>query len=322
MGFGAIARGFRTGLVAVAILFVCIPGFSQVSSQPADTLTSAEPTGNPSLKDLEEIQSSYCKLRYKNLLNLLFLLPGMIFFFYAVLTRGSRKMWFFFTLVLLLGAGGPDRFAPLRQAEELFAARRYAEAIDIYTQAEQDFPCNSAILYNIGILHHYLGQQGYAVHYLRRSLRLAPGDRQARAALQYLQQSYGLVGQVSPPFPVHPDIAFQLLLVFVNAAFITGAFVVRTKKVHFLIALVLIAIAVLGCAVFFVGRLLAESRSVGVVSEQSSELYRVPEQDSKSWFELPMGTSLWIRGRSGQYYLVETPSQIDGWVRSDTLLID
>jgi tetratricopeptide (TPR) repeat protein len=274
------------------------------------------------LKDLREIEHSDCRRRYTNPLNLLFLLPGVLFFILAVATRNSGKAFLFFGLLFLLASGDPGHFAAIRQAQESYASGRYAEALEIYKQVEQDMPCNSAVLYNLGILSHHLGEKGYAVHYLRRSLRQAPADRQARSALKVLEQSYGLAGQVALPVPVHPDIAYLLMLVLTNAAFVMGAYVVRSKKIGFIIALVLVAIAALGCSAFFVGRLLAESRSVGVVSFENSELYRIPERDSKSWFQLPMGTSLWIRGRSGQYYLVETPSQIEGWVRKSLILID
>ena len=124
------------------------------------------------------------------------------------------------------------------------------------------------------------------------------------------------------PVPVHPDSAYLLLLLLTNAAFVLGAFVVRTKEVRFLISLVLMAIVALGCLAFFLARLHTESRPVGVVAAAASELYRVPEEDSKSLFELPAGTSLWIRGKSGRYFLVQTPSQIEGWVQSETILVD
>ncbi|UCF96651.1 MAG: hypothetical protein JSV89_15940 [Spirochaetaceae bacterium] len=283
-----------------------------------ETLESTE----LSPKDLMEIKSSDCKRRYSNPRNFLFLLPGVLFFLFALITRNYGKIFPFFGLLLLLGSSEPDPSAAIRRAEQSFVSGRYLEAMEGYKQAEQQLPCNSAILYNLGILSHYLGRQGYAVHYLRRSLRLAPADGQVQYALQLLEQDYDLAGQVPPPFPVHPDVAFVLLLVFTNVTFIIGAFVLRTKKVQFLITLVLVAIATLGCLAFFVGRRLADVRSVAVVIAEESQLYRVPEEDSKSWFELPAGTSLWIRGSSGQYYLVETPAQIEGWVRSDTILID
>jgi hypothetical protein len=326
MGIGTLARALRTGLVVFLLVFTCTPGFSQ-DQRPSteDQKLGVAREGellDLSLKDHAEVESSECKQRYSNPLNLLFLLPGLLFFIFALVTRKSRKLFFFFGLLFLLGSTEPDRFALIRQAQKSFASGHYVEALETYRQAEKLLPCNSAVLYNLGVVSHYLGQPGYAVHYLRRSLRRAPADRQARSALQALERHYNLAGQVAPPFPVHPDVAYLLLLIFANLSFIMWAFVVRTKKVQFLISLVLVAIVALGCLAFLVGRISLESRLAGVVVSEQGELFRVPEEDSKSWFELPAGTSLWIRGQAGRYYLVETPSQIEGWVRGDTILID
>jgi hypothetical protein len=327
MGVNTGARDLRTGLVALLLVLAVAPVFAQSAGGPARA-----PEPSPSLqadavdlplKDLEEIERSGCRRRYRNPMNLLFLLPGILFFLLALLIRRRyTKILPFFLLLILLGSTEPDPGGRIRQAEQSFASGQYRQAMESYRQAEEVLSCNSALLYNLGVVSHYLGEPGYAVHFLRRSLREAPGDREARQALQFLQQAYGLAGQVPPPFPVHPDIAYVLLLFFANAALILGAFVVRTKKVQFLISFVLVTIATIGCLAFFLGRLHSESRAVGVVIGEGSELYRVPEEDSKSWFELPAGTSLWLRGRSGQYDLVETPSQIKGWVRRDTILID
>ena len=327
MGIRTLARGFRTGLVILFPLFLLLPAapvFSQDSANGAqETVAAASSSGDPvelSLKQLAEIESSNCRRRYSNPLNLLFLLPGALFLLFVAATRNLRRIVPFLCLLLLMGSTGSGQV--LRQAEESFAAGRYAEAMELYERAERDLPCNSALLYNLAVISHYSGQRGYAIHYLRRSLRLAPGDRQAQEALQLLEDGYDLAGQVAPPFPVHPDGVFVLLLILANATLVMGALVLRTKRVQFLISLVLLAILTIGCLAFFLGRLLGESRSVGVVIGEQSELYRVPEEDSKSWFELPAGTSLWIRGRVKRYYLVETSSQIEGWVRDDAILID
>jgi tetratricopeptide (TPR) repeat protein len=325
MGIGTLARALRTGLVAFLIVFGSTTGFSQDLQLPTEDQEVGDAADGEmlelSLKEYSEVEGSDCKQHYSNPLNLLFLLPGLLFFVFALVTRGYRKL-FFFSLLFLLGSTEPDRSALIRQAEQLFASGHYVKAMETYREAENQLPCNSALLYNLGVVSHYLGQPGYAVHYVRRSLRLAPADRQVRSALRALERRYNLAGQVAPPFPIHPDVAYLLLLIFANAAFVMGAFVIRTKKIHFLISLVLVAIAALGCLAFFLGRISLGSRSVGVVASEEGELFRVPEEDSKSWFELPAGTSLWIRGQAGRYYLVETPSQIEGWVRRDTILID
>ena len=323
MGVSTFARALRAGLVAFLLVLVCIPASAQGSRRSGERETSSPEliqAAEPTLKDLGEIEKSNCTRRYSNPLNLLFLLPGVLFFAFALTTRRYRKVFPFIGLLFLLGSAQPD--SSIREAEESFASGRYLEALEAYTRVQMDLPCNSAVLYNMGIVSHYLEKPGYAVHYLRRSLRLDPGDRQARAALIDLEGKYELAGQVAPPFPVDPDIAFLMVLVFANAAFVLGAFVVRTKKVLFLISLVLVAIMCLGSLAFFLGRLLAESRPVGVVVSREGEMFRVPEEDSRSWFDLPEGTSLWIRGKSGSYYLVQTPSRIEGWVRSNTILID
>jgi tetratricopeptide (TPR) repeat protein len=324
MGIGTLGRALRAGLVGILLAFACTTAFSQDLDIPGDS--EAVPSGQQevdlSLKDYAEIGRSECKEHYSNLLNLLFLLPGMLFFVVAVITRRTGKLFFIFALLLLLGSTGSEHSTLIQEAEQSFASGDYGRAMEIYRQVEKQLPCNSAVLYNLGVVSSYLVQPGYAIHYLRRSLRLAPADRQARSALLNLERRYGLAGQVAPPFPVDPDLAYLLMLVFTNAVFVMGALVFRTKKVQFLISLVLVAIAALGCLAFFLGRLYLESRSVGVVVSDEGELFRVPEQDSRSWFDLPAGTSLWIRGRTGKYYLVETPAQIDGWVRRDTILID
>jgi len=326
MGVGACAGYVRAGLVAVLLLLLPASGYSQ-NDQRGTTEQSSVDSASPGLhdlplKDLGEIKKSNCTRHYRNPLNLLFLLPGMLFFLFSLVTRKAKNILPFFFFLLLTASSEPDPYISIREAQRSFQAGHYSEAIELYRQAEQVLPCNPALLYNLGILSHYLGEQGQAIHYLRQSLREKPGDPLVREALQSLEQGYGLAAQVAAPFPVHPDLAYLLLLLFANASLIMAAFVVRTKRVQFLISFVLLTIAALGSFTFFVARLRSESRSVGVVISEGSDLKRVPEEDSKSWFELPSGTSLWIRGKFGDYYLVETPSEIMGWVRTNTILLD
>jgi tetratricopeptide (TPR) repeat protein len=326
MGIGTRPRAFRTGLVGFLFVVGLAIGFAQDNQPSAQEqmvrVVSEEKGLQLRLKERTEVERSECKQHYKNPLNLLFLLPGLSFFIFALVTRNSRKPFLFFGLLFLLGSSEPNRIALVQKAQESFASGNYQEAMETYKQAEKLLPCNSAVLYDLGVVSFYLEQPGFAVHYLRRALRVNPADRQARRALQALERHFDLDGQVAPPFPLHPDVAYLLLLVFANTAFVLGAFVVRTKKVQFLISLVLVTIVALGCLAFFLGRIHIESRSVGVVVSAQGELLRVPEEDSKSWFELPEGTSLFVRGRSGGYYLVETSSEIEGWVQRDTILID
>jgi tetratricopeptide (TPR) repeat protein len=326
MVIGTHPRALRSGLVGFLLLLGLAAGFAQDNQPSVLERTANAATGvnglDLDLKDRTEVESSGCKQHYTDPLNLLFLLPGILFFVLSLLTGKFGKSFLFFSLLLLLSSTEPDRFALIEKAQESFASGQYQEAMEIYREAERLMPCNSAVLYDLGVVSHYLGRPGFAVHYIRRSLHLAPADRQARRALQALERHYDLAAQVAPPLAVHPDTAYLLLLIFTNVALVMGAFFVRTKKVEFLITLVLVAIVTLGCLAFFLGLIRDESRSVAVVVSRQGELFRVPEEDSKSWFELPEGTSLFVRGRSGGYFLVETASKIEGWVKDDAVLID
>jgi len=199
MGVGACAGYVRAGLVAVLLLLLPASGYSQ-NDQRGTTEQSSVDSASPGLhdlplKDLGEIKKSNCTRHYRNPLNLLFLLPGMLFFLFSLVTRKAKNILPFFFFLLLTASSEPDPYISIREAQRSFQAGHYSEAIELYRQAEQVLPCNPALLYNLGILSHYLGEQGQAIHYLRQSLREKPGDPRC-----------SLSGPSGPCLPVAPSI--------------------------------------------------------------------------------------------------------------------
>jgi hypothetical protein len=59
-----------------------------------------------------------------------------------------------------------------------------------------------------------------------------------------------------------------------------------------------------------------------VVATETGELRRIPQDMAEPWIYLSEGTALIARDRHEDYFLVETGSEITGWIRSDQLLID
>lgn len=321
MGIGTRSRAVRAGLVALLLFRLAVPSFSQDQRQGSGKEAEGKPA-TLTLKSLEEVKKSGCRRLYRSPLYLLYFLPGPLFFLLALAAKNKKKPFLFFLLFLLLGSSDPLPSSLIREAELDFSTGSYSSALRLLRQADRLMACNPSLQYNLGIVSHYLDERGYAVHYLRRSLKERPEDVEARRALRALEETYGLEGQVSPPLPVRPDLAYLLLVVLANATFVMAAFVVRRKGVRFLISFVLLAIAALGSLAFFVAVLHSDSRSAGVVIRKTATVLRVPEQDGKPWFELPAGTSLWIRGETGQFYLVETASKLKGWMASDAVLLD
>jgi len=307
MDVGTIRRGLRPGLVALFLL--------------AAAFLAAQPE-QPALRGWEEISRASRARACANPAWLLLLLPGTLFFGYALLGRRVlRRLPFLALLPLMLGAeaGGPEQI--VREAESLYAAGQHVAALQRYRQAAELLPDNPVLMHDLALAANRAGERGYAIAYIRRAVKEEPRDAASRAALAYLEQFYELQGQVPVPLPVHPDLPFFLTLGFANLTLVMAGLVVRRGRVQFLIVLVLAAVFTAASLGVLVARLASEARPVGVLVGQT-RLLRIPEPDSRVWLELPAGTTLWVRGRAGAYSLVETGSQLKGWVAGNRILLD
>jgi hypothetical protein len=327
LGLCTRARGARKGLVALVFLLAVAPigaarpqGERSAAEGPAVLAGSAAAGLTP--KGWEEVQRSSCGGAYRKPLNLLFLLPGTLFFAFALPGRRRRRLLPFLSLLLLLGLSPEGAEQLVRGGEQAYRQGRFQEAARLYGEASELLPCNPALSYDLAIALHGAGQRGPAIHHLRRSLKGQPADGQVQAALQSLERSYGLLGQLPAPPGVHPDLFFWLSIVLCNLSLVTAAFVVRRRGVQVLIAFVLLVIAMGSSLGLFLGYLGRDSQRGGVVVSEGVGLQRIPEADSGNWLELPAGTSLRVRGETGGYYLVETSSRLQGWVPKDQFLLD
>lgn len=319
--------GLRAGLVALLLLGAALSWAQDRTDEPAGGRgTSASGRAAQDLqlrlRGWEEISRADRPRAYTNPAWLLLLAPGVSFFGYALLGRlFPRRLPFFLLLPLLLGAtpGGPEQL--VREAEGLFRGGDYHSALERYREAAELLPGNPVLLYDLALSSHLAGERGHAVAYLRRAVREEPRDLTLRSALARLEAAYELQGQLPLPLPVHADVPFFLAICFANLTLVMASFVVRRGRVQFLIVLVLAAVFTAASLGVLGGRLLGQSRPVGVLEEQSP-LLRIPEPDSRTWLELPAGTTLRIRGLVKGFSLVETGSQLRGWVAEDRILLD
>lgn len=320
----------RSGLVALlpAALAVLVLGLAPViAAQPqAQEASGGRKTEQPSaaqadrrlppseLKSWSQIEAAGCRKLYRNPWALLLFLPGpLVFLGFGLFPRRKRALAVL-QLLLLLGAAGEEARRLAGEAERQFASGRYAAALALYRQAQELLPCNPALSYNLALCYNRLGERGYAIHFLRRSLQADPRDTGARRLLSRLEGAYGLEGQVLAPSAFDPDAAFLLTALFFNSSFVLGVPLRSRRRVRLLILVVLLAAAAVSSLGAFLGLLQRASRPVGVVALAEVELKKVPEPDSRAHYTLPPGTSLVVLGEAADYYLVETGSKLKGWV--------
>jgi hypothetical protein len=59
----------------------------------------------------------------------------------------------------------------------------------------------------------------------------------------------------------------------------------------------------------------------GVVSKENAVLRKIPLPNSSEWLQLPAGTSVDVRGASGNFILTRTGFGVEGWMEADRMLL-
>ena len=91
-------------------------------------------------------------------------------------------------LIIILTAISRFGFAQTaQQAAAAYANKNYPEAIELYQQLSKEQGVSSELYYNLGNAYYRNGDNGNAVLYYERSLRLNPRNKEAQANLDFLQ---------------------------------------------------------------------------------------------------------------------------------------
>lgn len=162
-----------------------------------------------------------------------------------------------------------------------------------------------------------------AVWHLRNALMNRPMNRQIREQLKIVE-SYAQVGDAYPPPPSLDGRLYFLLLIFmVNAAAVTGIFIIRKPRSGIIILFILFLAGSAGMAALMGAAEIGLSRSYGVVVPENPEetacLKRVPREEAQEWFLLKSGTTLLLREKVGDYYLAENGAKVTGWIHQDQI---
>ncbi len=273
------------------------------------------------LLSAEERESLAPKNLYLNPWFYLLLLPPVLLSILLPALRTSGIVALLALAALSPPPGAQSTTSPAELARQLYLDGSFGNAYEVLKPTAEE-STDPGTRYNFALLSFQTGNTGEAIFHLREALRLQPSFPLARDALGYIEEAAGLENQVPPSRRIHPD---RYLIVFIVLSYVLGGFAVLplryrsglyTVVVVLLIFVLLVTLSGIGLSI------LHRREATAVVSSGVGELRRIPQDIAEPWVELPEGTALIAQDQHQEYFLVETGSEITGWIHSDQLLID
>ena len=107
----------------------------------------------------------------------------------------------FFIFGALTGAQSDELALKSRQAKELMAAGKFADAIPLYEELVRAVPGNPGLLLNLGLAEHMAGQHRKAIPHLEAVLKTQPDNVPALVSLGVAHLELGEPAQAVAPLP-------------------------------------------------------------------------------------------------------------------------
>lgn len=247
----------------------------------------------------------------------LFLLPGAIILL-VLLILGKLKLLplavvGLVTMVLFTACTRPKDAGDFSRAYEEFEGENYNLSTLLFQQGAQR-KGYYYLYHNAGVSSHFAGDKAEAVYFLRKAVYKNPLQTRSRETLSALEEEYGLQGQTPLPFPVHPEIFFFSLILFVNLFFALGGLFLFKRNGVVVILLLLMFAGVLGSGAGLLGSALSRDRRVGIVMDDREGLKKIPMDSAEEWLSIEEGTAVRVEQFFSDYVLVETGYGIKGWI--------
>ena len=247
------------------------------------------------LKDAPEVDLSSCGPVHRRLLVRYGLLPGVL-------------------------EASADGRAAVSEGVQAFVGGKIATADDRFAEAERAVGCSPALAYDRALCGYGLGRRAAAVSALLRAIAADPGNREYRETFAFVSEQYGLNSQVLPLTVLSPDLLFAGTVALGLAALAALGLLLVRRDGSWFIAFTLLALGACACGALLAYDAIEARASLAVVAPASGALRRVPLDQAQVWMTLAQGTTVRIRGRAGDYVLVETGLRVEGWLHSSLLL--
>lgn len=247
-----------------------------------------------------------------------------------------RKIIFLLSLLWVSLQGFAADMSQLeRQAGELYASGKYADAADVYNKILSEGMESAGLYYNLGNCYYKLGENTRAILNYERSLLLNPGDNMTRYNLKMAQQAVvdkievlpelflvrwykALVTYFSADQWGYISVALFIVCLIMAALFFYSRSV-GVKKTGFVLGIVVFLLTVL--TVFFAMRQdeRISDREYAIIMTPSVTVKGAPDNSGTSLFLIHEGLKVRIIGELGSWYNIRLADGNEGWVAKGDL---
>lgn len=255
---------------------------------------------------------------------------------YQILRLGSRLIYAFSAILVvyllfsihvnLFADGNPlDTF---KAANKYYENSNYSQAIDEYNKLVNAGQVNAEVFYNLGNSYYRNRQPGLAILNYEKAARLAPGNRDIAANLNFLRKS------VQEPEPGFLEGIFNGFLGLLNLndltlcccaiylLFIAGViiYVYRKRRILLLINSALFAVLIFTGGWLYLKYQAEAGTRWAIITKGPVEIRNGPGSSNTVAFNLPEGRKVFILSQKDDWAAIGLKSEgLTGWVEKEYL---
>ncbi len=292
-----------------------------------------------SFRSLSDFTVSRKRDDYFSFQLILLLIPGPLIFLVYMIYMFARKrkgrgvISVSIFLVLTFVASGTTGLnslqTPGQNPDSLFASgvnklekEDYESALTYFEKLEDLFPSNRDVLFNLSYSYYMLDRPVKAMHMLRKLLKTNGSDRIALEFLKRIEEELGIDEDIPPSLSMPVNILLPGGIILFNLIFIFLILYLAGGRIIFLTLVFISGLALIGDGAVLGYYSWYRSRKTGIVVKDSTDVRKIPEEESKPWLRLKRGMPLLDLGVAGEFILVRTADGAVGWVTKDAIELD
>jgi tetratricopeptide (TPR) repeat protein len=244
----------------------------------------------------------------------------------------KRTIVFLIILISALNIFPKDKTGDdnLNKAITYFTKNNFGKALDLFLELKKSGYDNFEINYNIGSCYYKLGQFGMSRFYFERALFYKPFDRDLFNNLKLVYEK-----TLKDPLAGEQEIMNKRIIFFLPLNFIIISFLIffiasviflliflkmKGQKRLIMILIIVFIIFTFIFSFFFFIQFEDFNRKIFVVSEKTSEVYLIPQENETVLTTISEGIKGRILEESNDFVKISISDGSSGWIKKDKII--